>query len=71
LLLIAKFIFKERTIGFLIVKHMLENVDAHFRYLLKLMKMKNANILVDLVKAFMDFQKIVSFILEVVQAPLF
>jgi hypothetical protein len=35
------------------------------------MKMKNANILVDLVKAFMDFQKIVSFILEVVQAPLF
>ena len=54
LLLTAKRIFKEVTIGFLIVSHTHEDIDMHFSYLSKLLKMKNTYILVDLMKAFMD-----------------
>ena len=56
-LLTARKVFKEVTVGFLIVGHTLEDIDAHFSYLSKLLKMKNTNVLLDLMKAFMDSQR--------------
>ena len=53
--------------GFLIVGHTHEDIDAHFSYLSKLLKMKNTYILADLMKAFMDSQKTTAFIPELVQ----
>ena len=53
-LLIARRIFKEVTVGFLVVGHTHEDIDAHFSYLSKLLKMKNTYVLADLMKAFMD-----------------
>ena len=50
LLLTAKRVFKEVTVGFLIVGHTHEDIDVHFSYLLKLLKMKNIYILADLMK---------------------
>ena len=67
LLLIAKRVFKEVTVGFLIVGHTHEDIDAHFSYLSKLLKMKNTYVLADLMKAFMDSQKTTAFIPELVQ----
>ena len=55
LLLPARRIFKEVMVGFLIVGHTHEDIDAHFSYLSKLLKMKNTYFLVDLMKAFMNF----------------
>ena len=66
-LLTAKRVFKEVTVGFLIVGHTHEDIDAHFSYLLKLLKMKNTYVLADLMKAFMDSQKTTTFIPELVQ----
>ena len=66
-LLIAWRIFKEVTVGFLIVGHTHEDIDAHFSYLLKLLKMKITYVLADLMKAFMDSQKTIAFIHELVQ----
>ena len=66
-LLTAKRVFKEVTIRFLIVGHIHEDIDAHFSYLSKLLKMKNTYVLVDLMKAFMDSQKTTAIILELVQ----
>ena len=66
-LLIARTIFKEVTVGFLIVGHTHEDIDAHFSYLSKLLKMKNMYVLSDLMKAFMDSQKMIAFIHELVQ----
>ena len=66
-LLITKRVFKEVTIGFLIVGHIHEDIDVHFSYLSKLLKMKNTYVLADLMKAFMDFQKTIAFIHELVQ----
>ena len=40
-LLTAKRVFKEVTVGFLIVGHTHEDIDAHFNCLSKLLKMKN------------------------------
>ena len=56
-LLIARRVFKEVTVGFLIVGHTHEDIDAHFSYLLKLLKMKNTYVLADLMKAFMDSRR--------------
>ena len=53
-LLTTRRIFKEVTIGFLIVGHTHDDIDAHFSYLSKLLKMKNTYVLSDLMKAFMD-----------------
>ena len=53
--------------GFLVVGHTHKDIDAHFSYLSKLLKMKNTYMLVDLMKAFMDFQKMTAFISELVQ----
>ena len=66
-LLTAKKVFKEVIVGFLIVGHTHEDIDAHFSYLSKLLKMKNTYILADLMKAFMDSQKTTAFIPELVQ----
>ena len=66
-LVTAKRVFKEVTVGFLIVGHTHEDIDAHFSYLSKLLKMKNTYVLADLMKAFMDSQKTTAFILELVQ----
>ena len=54
-LLTARRVFKEVTVGFLIVNHTHEDIDAHFSYLSKLLKMKNTYVLADLMKEFMDF----------------
>ena len=66
-LLTAKRVFKEVTVGFLIVGHIHEDIDAHFSYLSKLLKMKNTYVLADLMKAFMDSQKTTAFMPELVQ----
>nr|PNR58557.1 hypothetical protein PHYPA_005552 [Physcomitrium patens] len=66
-LLTAKKIFQEVTVGFLIVGHTHEDIDAHFSYLSQLLKTKNIYVLADLMKAFMDSQKTTAFIPELVQ----
>ena len=66
-LLTTKRVFKEVTVGFLIVGHTYEDIDAHFSYLSKLLKMKNTYVFTDLMKAFMDSQKTTAFIPELVQ----
>ena len=66
-LLTAKRVFKEVTVGFLIVGHTHEDIDVHFSYLSKLLKMKNTCVHTDLMKAFMDSQKTTAFIPELVQ----
>ena len=66
-LLTAQRIFKEVMVGFLVAGHTHEDIDAHFSYLSKLLKMKNTYVLADLMKAFMDFQKMTAFIPELVQ----
>ena len=66
-LLTARRVFKEVIVGFLIVGHTHEDIDAHFSYLSKLLKMKNTYVLADLMKAFIDSQKTTAFIPELVQ----
>ena len=66
-LLTAWRIFKEVTVGFLVVGHTHEDIDAHFSYLSKLLKMKNTYVLADLMKAFIDSQKSTAFIPKLVQ----
>jgi hypothetical protein len=65
-LLTARGIFKEVTVGFLVVGHTHEDIDAYFSYLSKLLKQKNTYVFTDLMKAFMDSQKSAVFILELV-----
>ena len=66
-LLTAERIFKEVTVKFLIVGHTHKDIDAHFSYLSKLLKIKNTYMLADLMKAFMDSQKMTPFIPKLVQ----
>ena len=66
-LLTARRVFKEVTVGFLIVGHTHKDIDAHFSYLSKLLKMMNTYVLADFMKAFMDSQKTTAFIRELVQ----
>ena len=66
-LLTARRVFKEVTVGFLIVGHTHKDIDAHFSYFSKLLKMKNTYDLANLMKAFMDSQKTIAFIPELVQ----
>jgi hypothetical protein len=53
-LLTARHIFKEVMVGFLVVGHTHEDIDAYFSYLSKLVKRRNTYVLADLMKAFMD-----------------
>jgi hypothetical protein len=66
-LLTARGIFKEVIVEFLVVGHIYEDIDAYFSYLSKLLKQKNTYVLADLMKAFMDSQKLAVFIPELVQ----
>jgi hypothetical protein len=66
-LLTARGIFKEVTVGFLVVGHTHEDIDGYFSYLSKLVKQKNTYVLTDFMKAFMDSQKLAIFIPELVQ----
>lgn len=66
-LLTARCIFKEVMVGFLIVGHTHEDIDAHFSYLLKLFRKKNTYVLADLLKAFMDSNKTQNFVHEFVE----
>ena len=65
-LLTTRRVFKEVVVGFFIVGHTHKDIDAQFSYLSKLLKMKNMYVLVDLMKAFMDSQKTIAFIPELV-----
>ena len=53
-LLIAWDIFKEIQVGFLLVGHTHEDIDAYFSQLSKALKSKNTFLLADLIKAFMQ-----------------
>ena len=53
--------------GFLIVDHTHEDIDAHFSYLSKVLKMENTYMLAHFIKAFIDLQKASAFILELVR----
>jgi hypothetical protein len=55
-LLIAKRVFKEVTMGFLIVEHSHVDINAYFSYLSKLLKQKNIYVLVALMKGFIYSQ---------------
>ncbi len=52
-LLIARKVFKEVQLGFLIVGHTHEDIDESFGYLSKKLKEKNNHVMADLMKAFM------------------
>ena len=66
-LITTRGIFKEITVGFLVVRHIHKDIDAYFSYLSKLLEQKNTYVLVDLMKAFMDLQKSAVFIPNLIQ----
>ena len=66
-LLTAKRVFKEVTVEFFIVGLTHEDINANFSYLSKLLKMKNTYVLANLMKAFMDSQKTIAFMPELVE----
>jgi hypothetical protein len=57
LLLMAREVFEEVKLGFLVVGHTHENIDGCFGYLSKKLKKQYNYILVDLMKAFMVLQE--------------
>jgi hypothetical protein len=59
-LLVDKSIFKEVTIGFLIIGHTYMDLDAHFNYPLELLKQKNMYVLTACIIP--SFHEIVDFI---------
>lgn len=61
-LLTTRHTFKEVTLSFLIVDRIHKDLNAHFTYMFKLIKMKNTYVLVNFMKVFMNFQKILAFI---------
>ena len=65
-LLTAKGVFKEIQVGFLLVGHTHEDIDAYFSHLSKALKNTNTFVLADLMKAFMQSQEL-SFMPEFVQ----
>ena len=65
-LLTTRGVFEEIRVGFLLVGHTHEDIDAYFSHLLKPLKSKNTFVLVDLMKAFMQFQDL-SFMPEFIQ----
>jgi CO dehydrogenase nickel-insertion accessory protein CooC1 len=56
-LLMAKEMFEEVKLGFLVVGHTHENIDGCFGYLSKKLKKQNNYILANLMKAFMVLQE--------------
>ena len=63
---IARGGFKEIQVGFLLVGHMHEDIDAYFSHLSKVLKSKNMFVYANLMKAFMQFQEL-SFMPEFIQ----
>ncbi len=55
-LLIARKVFEEVRLGFLVVGHTHGDIDGSFRYLLKKLREQNNYVIVDLMKAFMFSQ---------------
>jgi len=55
--LIAKEVFEEVQLGFLVVGHMHEDIDGNFGYLLKKLRKQNNYVLIDLMKTFMVSQE--------------
>jgi hypothetical protein len=47
-------VFKEIQVGFLLVGHIHEDIDAYFSHLSKTLKYKNTFIMADLIKSFME-----------------
>ena len=65
-LLTARGVFKEIQVGFLLVGHTHEDIDAYFSHLSKALKSKNTFVVADLMKAFMESQEL-SFLPEFIQ----
>ena len=65
-LLTARGVFKEIQVGFLLVGHTHEDIDAYFSHLSKSLKSKNTFVVANLMKAFMESQKL-SFLPEFIQ----
>ena len=65
-MLTARGIFKEIQVGFLLVGHTHEDIDAYFSHLSKALKSKNTFVVADLMKAFMESQEL-SFLPEFIQ----
>ena len=65
-LLTARGVFKEIQVGFLVVGHTHEDIDAYFSHLSKELKQSSTYIMADLMKAFMKSQKL-AFLPEVIQ----
>ena len=64
--LTARGVFKEIQVGFLLVRHTHEDIDAYFSHLSKALKSKNTFVVADLMKAFMESQEL-SFLSEFIQ----
>jgi hypothetical protein len=58
-------VFKEIQVGFLLVGHTHEDIDAYFSHLSKTLKNRNTFVVADLMKSFMESQEM-SFIPEFV-----
>lgn len=56
-LLTHRGVFKEIQVGFLLVGHTHEDIDAYFSHLSKTLKSKNTFVLADLMKSFMESQE--------------
>ena len=65
-LLTTRDVFKEIQVGFLLVGHTHEDIDAYFSHLSKALKSRNTFVVVDLMKAFMESQELL-FMLEFIQ----
>ena len=65
-LLTTRGVFKEIQVGFLLVGHTHEDIDAYFSHLSKSLKSKNTFVVADLMKAFMESQEL-SFLPEFIQ----
>ena len=65
-LLTTQGVFKEIQVGFLLVGHTHEDIDAYFSHLSKSLKSKNTFVVADLMKAFMESQEL-SFLPEFIQ----
>jgi len=62
-LLIAQGVFKEIQVNFLLVGYTHKDIDAYFNHLSKSLKSKITFVVIDLIKAFMQSQKL-SFLLK-------
>ena len=65
-LLTATGVFKEIQVGFLLVEHTHEDIDAYFSHLFKALKSRNTFIVAHLMKAFMESQELL-FMREFIQ----